>query len=73
MKLNELDTSRGFRLAKLKIKEDDVREVVKGMWDGADLESFRQVYYPVYLAELRLNRKKRYLWIDGRTGKEIEF
>lgn len=73
LKLNELDTSRGFRLAKLKIKEDEVREVVKGMWNGADLESFRQVYYPVYLAELRLNRKKRYLWIDGRTGKEIEF
>ena len=43
MKLNELDTSRGFRLAKLKIKEDDVREIVKGMWDGADLEIFRQV------------------------------
>lgn len=73
LKLNELDTSQGFRLAKLKIKEDDVREVVKGMWEGADLESFRQVYYPVYLAELVLHRKKRYLWIDGRTGKEIEF
>ena len=73
LKLNELDTSQGFRLAKLKIKEDDVREVVKGMWEGADLESFRQVYYPVYLAELILNRKKRYLWIDGRSGKEIEF
>lgn len=73
LKLNELDTSSGFRLAKLKIREDDVREVVKGMWEGADLESFRQVYYPVYLAELLLKRKKRYLWIDGRTGKEIEF
>ncbi|MDG7001613.1 MAG: DUF87 domain-containing protein, partial [Nitrososphaerota archaeon] len=73
LKLNELDTSQGFKLAKLKIKENDVRDVVKGMWDGADLESFRQVYYPVYLAELILNRKKRYLWIDGRSGKEIEF
>jgi Helicase HerA, central domain len=73
LKLNELDASDGFKLAKLKIKEDDVREVVKGMWKGADLESFRQIYYPVYLSELILNRKKRYVWIDGRTGKEIEF
>lgn len=73
LKLNELDARDGFKLAKLKIKEDDVREVVKGMWKGADIESFRQIYYPVYLSELVLNRKKRYVWIDGRTGKEIEF
>jgi hypothetical protein len=73
LKFNELDTSQGFKLAKLKIKEDQVREVVKGMWKGADVESSRQVYYPVYLAELILKKKKRYVWIDGRTGKEIEF
>ena len=73
LKLNELDSSEGFKLAKIKIKEDQVREVVKGMWKGADVESFKQIYYPVYLAELILNRKKRYVWIDGRTGKEIEF
>ncbi|MHB1868509.1 MAG: ATP-binding protein [Nitrososphaerales archaeon] len=73
LKLNELDPSEGFKLAKIKIKEDQVREVVKGMWKGADVESFKQIYYPVYLAELILNRKKRYVWIDGRTGKEIEF
>ncbi|MGI0091748.1 MAG: ATP-binding protein [Nitrososphaerales archaeon] len=72
LKLNELNASDGFKLAKLKIKEDSVREVVKGMWDGADIESFRQIYYPVYLAELILNERKRYVWIDGRTGKEIE-
>jgi hypothetical protein len=73
LKFNELDTSEGFKLAKVKVKEDQVREVVKGMWSGADLESFRQIYYPIYLAELILNRKKRYVWIDGRTGREIEF
>ena len=45
-------------------------------WKGvqrADRESFRQIYYPVYLSELILNRKERYVWVDGRTGKEIEF
>jgi uncharacterized protein len=72
LKLNELNASDGFKLAKLKIKEDQVREIVKGLWKNADLESFRQIYYPVYLAELSLNDRKRYVWIDGRTGKEIE-
>ena len=72
LKLNELNTSDGFNLAKVKIKEAEVREVVKGMWDGADVESFRQIYYPVYLSELVLNERKRYVWMDGRTGKEIE-
>lgn len=73
MKLNELDASSGFKIAKLKVKEDLVREVVKGIWSGADMDTFKQIYYPVYLAELVLNAKKRYVWIDGRTGKEIEF
>jgi uncharacterized protein len=73
LKFNELDTSEGFKLARVKVKEDQVREVVRGMWSGADVESFTQIYYPVYLAELILNRKKRYVWIDGRTGREIEF
>ncbi|MDG6908128.1 MAG: ATP-binding protein [Nitrososphaerota archaeon] len=73
LKLNELEVSNSFKLAKLKIKDASVREIVKGLWKGADMESFRQIYYPVYLAELILNRKKRYVWIDGRTGKEIEF
>lgn len=72
LKLNELNVSDGFKLAKLKLKEGQVREVVKGLWEGADVESFRQIYYPVYLAELLLNDRKRYVWIDGRTGKEIE-
>ncbi len=73
MRLNELDATEDFKLAKLKVREDMVREVIKGMWKGADLESFRQIYYPVYLAEVLLNRRKRYVWIDGRTGKEIQF
>ena len=72
LKLNELTASDGFKLAKLKIKEEQVREMVKGLWRGADVESFRQIYYPVYLAQLSMNERKRYVWIDGRTGKEIE-
>lgn len=72
LKLNELNPSDGFKLSKVKIKEPQVREVVKGLWDGADVESFRQIYYPVYVAEIILNGRTRHVWIDGRTGKEIE-
>ena len=72
LKLSELNPTDGFKLAKLKINEDQVREVVKGLWNDADVESFKHIYYPVYLAELSLNDRKRYVWIDGRTGKEIE-
>jgi hypothetical protein len=72
LKINELNPSESFKLAKLRLKENEVRDVVKGLWKGADIESFRQIYYPIYLAELFLNDRKRYVWIDGRTGKEIE-
>ncbi|HYB03213.1 MAG TPA: hypothetical protein VED17_02035, partial [Nitrososphaerales archaeon] len=72
MKLNELNPSDGFKLSKVKLKEPQVREVVKGLWDGADVDSFRQIYYPVYVAEIILNGRTRHVWMDGRTGKEID-
>jgi uncharacterized protein len=72
LKLNELNPSDGFKLSKVRIKEAQVREVVKGMWEGADVDSFRQIYYPVYVAEIILNGRTRHVWIDGRTGREIE-
>ncbi len=55
LRLNELNPSDGFKLSKVKIKEQQVREVVKGLWAGADIDSFRQIYYPVYVAEIILN------------------
>jgi hypothetical protein len=72
LRLNELNPSDGFKLSKLKIKEAQVREVVKGMWEGADVDSFRQIYYPVYVAEIILEGRTRHVWLDGRTGQEIE-
>jgi len=72
LRLNELNPSDGFKLSKLKIKESQVREAVKGLWEGADVDSFRQIYYPVYVAEIILKGRTRHVWIDGRTGKEIE-
>jgi uncharacterized protein len=59
------------KLQQSKLKEQQVREIVKGLWDDTDVESFRAFYYPVYVAELVLNSKSRKVYIDGRTGIEI--
>jgi hypothetical protein len=56
-----------------KVKETDVREAVKGLWEGADLESFETFLYPVFRVELVIRRKHRSVLIDGRSGKELEF
>jgi hypothetical protein len=45
---------------------------VRGLWDGADLDSFRVFHYPVYRLEMMLKRRKRFLTLDGRTAKELE-
>jgi uncharacterized protein len=54
-----------------RIKEAQVREIVKGLWEGADLETFQVFYYPVYFVELILNSSSRTVAIDGRTGVEL--
>jgi DNA-binding transcriptional ArsR family regulator len=56
-----------------KVKEPDVREAVKGLWEGADVESFETFLYPVFKVELVVRRKHRSVLIDGRSGKELVF
>ncbi len=73
IQLKEVDITNGTKLEGQGLRENLVREIVKGMWDGADVESFKEFYYPVYQVELLLRNRKRMLWIDGRTGKEISF
>jgi len=70
--LSELNPLDGFKLSKQRLGEAQVREVVKGMWDGADVEHFNQFYYPTFRAELMLNGRSRRVWIDGRSGKELD-
>jgi DNA-binding transcriptional ArsR family regulator len=55
-----------------KVKESDVREVVKGLWEGADVETFETFLYPVFRVELVLKRRHRQVLIDGRSGKELQ-
>jgi len=59
------------RLLTSKLKESDVKEVVKGLWEGADVESFETFLYPVFRVELVVRRKHRSVLIDGRSGKEL--
>ena len=56
-----------------KLKEPDVKEAVKGLWEGADVESFETFLYPVFKVELVVRRRHRSVLIDGRSGKELTF
>ncbi len=61
----------GAKIVPPKVKESSVRDVVKGLWEGADVDSFEPFLYPTYTVELTVRRKHRQLVIDGRSGKEL--
>jgi hypothetical protein len=54
-----------------KLDEEKVREVIKGVVPYSDVQSYRQFIYPFYRVELVMKRRKRVVWLDGRTAKEI--
>ena len=54
------------------IKENEVRDVVKGLIEASDVESFKPFLYPLYRVELALKNKKRIILIYGRTGNEVQ-
>jgi hypothetical protein len=70
LELESVDLGRARVLAP-KVKEVDVRDVVKGLWEGADVESFEPFLYPVFRVELVVKRKRREAFVDGRSGKEL--
>ena len=72
LELEEVSVEEGNVLAP-KVKEPDVREAVKGLWEGADVDSFETFLYPVFRVELVLKRRHRSVLIDGRSGKEVAF
>ena len=63
----------GAKVVPPKIKEAEVRGVVKGLWEGADVASFEPFLYPTYAVELVVRRKRRQVLVDGRSGKELLF
>jgi DNA-binding MarR family transcriptional regulator len=63
----------GAKVVPPKIKEADVRDVVKGLWEGADVDSFEPFLYPTYAVELVARRRRRQVLVDGRSGRELDF
>jgi len=72
LELSPIDTG-GAKVVEPKIREAQVRDAVKGLWEGADVYSFEPFLYPTYRVELVLRRKHREVLIDGRSGKELVF
>lgn len=70
MELSQVSLEKA-RVVPPKIREQDLRDAVKGLWEGADVESFETFLYPVYRVELVRKRKRRQVWLDGRSGKEL--
>ena len=70
LELDELESMSAV-VESAKVKEAEMREAIRGLWDGADLDSFRVFHYPIYKVEMMLKRKKRFVWIDGRTAREL--
>ena len=59
------------KVEEYKLNEEKVREVIKGLSPYSDVQSFKRFVYPLYRVELIMKRKKRVVWLDGQTGKEI--
>ena len=72
LELAEVDFERA-QVVPPKVRETDVRDAVKGLWEGADVDSFEHFLYPVFRVDLVVRRKHRQVLIDGRSGRELAF
>ncbi|MGA1976181.1 MAG: DUF87 domain-containing protein [Conexivisphaerales archaeon] len=54
------------------VAEGQLREVVRGLFEGGELEGVSLFYYPLYRVRLSLDAKVRTVWIDSRTGRQVE-
>ncbi len=70
LELAQIDVQKA-RVGQSKVKEQDIRDAVKGLWEGADVDSFETLLYPVFRVELVLKRRHRQVLLDGRSGKEL--
>jgi hypothetical protein len=62
----------GGEVTDAKVSEKDLREVIRGLFRGGELDGSSLYYYPVYRVRLELNLKARTVWIDARTGRQVE-
>jgi uncharacterized protein len=68
--LEPVDVSKA-KVEEYKLDEERIREVIKGLISYSDVQSFKRFVYPLYRVELIMKRRKRVVWLDGQTGKEI--
>jgi DNA-binding transcriptional ArsR family regulator len=55
-----------------KITEEELRQIVRGLYEGGDLVGTSLYYYPLYRVHLVLGAKSRTAWIDARTGRQVD-
>ena len=72
LELDEMEVENGS-VVHPKLKESDVRDAVKGLWEGADVDSFEPFLYPIFRVDLVVRRKHRQVIVDGRSGRELVF
>lgn len=68
--LEPVDVAKA-KVEEFKLDEEKVREVIKGLVPYSDVQSFKRFFYPLYRVELIMKRRKRVVWLDGTTAKEI--
>jgi hypothetical protein len=61
----------GSRMTRAILDERQVREIVKGLWEGADAVEFQTFYYPLYRFELVRRGSRRTVYLDARSGEEV--
>jgi len=72
LELEGVDVAKA-RIVPPRVKESEVRDAVKGLWEGADVDTFEPFLYPVFKVELVVRRKHRTVLMDGRNGRELTF
>jgi uncharacterized protein len=69
--LEPLQDATSATIEEYKLGEGKVRDVIKGLIPQSDVQSFQRFLYPFFRVELMKDRKKRVVWLDGRTGNEV--
>ena len=54
-----------------KIRESDLGEAVKGLWNGTDIGSIEPFLYPTFRVEHVVRRKHRLALVDWMRGREL--
>ncbi|HVP22388.1 MAG TPA: DUF87 domain-containing protein [Conexivisphaerales archaeon] len=62
----------GGSVAPVALAEDDMRQLVRGLFEGGELDGVSYFYYPLHRVRLELDSRARTVWIDARTGRQVE-